>query len=812
MGKGVSMADSQKVRIGGRSLRVSSLDKVLYPSDGTTKGDVLGYYGAIASAMLPHCRDRAATRKRWPNGVGEDGDAAFFFQKDIGEGAPDWVATAEIQHRDHVNTYPLVNDAATLAWLAQLASLEIHVPQWRFGSEREQLNPDRLVLDLDPGPGVDLKQCAAVAVLVRDLLADMGLNSVPVTSGSKGIHVYASLDGRQSSDQVAAVAKELARALEADHPDDITSVMKRSLRAGKVFIDWSQNNASKTTVAPYSLRGKLHPTVAAPRTWRELASPHLRQLDYREVIKRVERRGDPMEARAGKGSANSPDRLEIYRSKRDASATPEPVPDPGADSAEDDDDRVFVIQRHEARALHHDFRIAHDGVLVSWALPKGVPTNPKRNHLAVPTEDHPMSYRFFEGTIPKGEYGAGEVQIWDTGTCEVEKWRDDEVIVTLHGERDGGLGGTRRFALFRTSAEPPQWMIHLMETAPTGTRANASGPGPSSSRQATRNGTTRRAVDAAHRPMLAKRVSVEELKRLNPDEWAFEMKWDGMRVIIDADGERTRLTSRSGADVTPWFPELHELHERLDADEAVLDGEVVALGKNGAPSFQRLQGRMGLEREREINQAMRDVAVQVLLFDVLSINGEDCRRLPYTDRRELLDSIVPAQKDDVVSVPSAVEGTADDAIRISGERHLEGVVAKRRTSPYRSGARSPQWLKHPFARTAEVVLIGWRSSEADPQGFASLLVAVPGEDGWQYAGRVSSGFTSAQRRQIRTDLRSAERKNPAASVPAADHRDATWVTPTLVGEVSFRDRTDEGRFRHPVWRGFRPDKDPDDLN
>lgn len=289
------MADSQRtMRIGGRTLRVSNLDKVLYPADGTTKGDVIGYYRAIAAVMLPHCRERAATRKRWPNGVGESGDGHFFFQKDIGDGAPDWVATARIAHRDHVNVYPLVDDEATLAWLAQLASLEIHVPQWRFGPEREQLPPDRMVLDLDPGQGVDLRRCARVAFLVRDSLKGMGFASVPVTSGSKGIHLYAGLDGSLASQQASDVAHELALALEADHPDDVTSSMKRSLRGGKVFIDWSQNTASKTTVAPYSLRGRERPTVAAPRTWRELASPHLRQLGFREVLRRVERRGDPM--------------------------------------------------------------------------------------------------------------------------------------------------------------------------------------------------------------------------------------------------------------------------------------------------------------------------------------------------------------------------------------------------------------------------------------------------------------------------------------------------------------------------------------
>ncbi len=282
------------VRLGGHRLRLTNLDKVLYPATGTTKGEVIDYFRRIAPILIPHSSDRPATRKRWPDGVGEDGSGASFFQKHIGDGAPDWVATRRIRHRDHTNVYPLVNDEATLVWLAQLATLEIHVPQWRFGNEDEQLKPDRLVLDLDPGPGVDLRQCARVAVLARDALARLGLASIPVTSGSKGIHLYAPLDGSKTSDEATEIAHELARSLESAHPDEVVASMARALRAGKVFIDWSQNRSSKTTVVPYSLRGRARPTVAAPRSWRELASPHLKQLDFREVLARVGRRGDPL--------------------------------------------------------------------------------------------------------------------------------------------------------------------------------------------------------------------------------------------------------------------------------------------------------------------------------------------------------------------------------------------------------------------------------------------------------------------------------------------------------------------------------------
>lgn len=286
----------EALEVDGHRIRVSNLDKVLYPSTGITKGDVIGYYRAIAETMLPYCRDRPATRKRWPDGVGDDGRGESFFQKDLGGSAPEWVRTGRMQHKDHVNTYPLVNDTATLVWLAQLASLELHVPQWRFDASGEPGRPDRMVFDLDPGEGVSLPRCARVAFLVRDALRGMGLDAVPVTSGGSGIHVYAALDGSLTPDDASNAAHELARSLEAERPDEITSSMKRAVRPGRVFIDWSQNNAAKTTVAPYSMRGRIAPTVAAPRTWRELASPHLRQLRYREVLGRVAKRGDPLAA------------------------------------------------------------------------------------------------------------------------------------------------------------------------------------------------------------------------------------------------------------------------------------------------------------------------------------------------------------------------------------------------------------------------------------------------------------------------------------------------------------------------------------
>ncbi|GAB2516914.1 ATP-dependent DNA ligase [Paramicrobacterium agarici] len=804
------MASSQRqtVQVDGRKLQLSNLDKVLYPSTGTTKRDVLDYLGAIAPVMIPHCRGRAATRKRWPNGVGEDGSGQMFFQKDIGEGAPDWVEVRSIQHSDHVNTYPLVNDRATLTWLGQLASLEIHVPQWRFGRGNEKLNPDRLVLDLDPGKGVTLRECADVARLARSILHDMGLSVVPVTSGSKGIHLYAALDGSQTSDQVSKVARELARSLEADYPDEIISSMKRSARAGKVFIDWSQNNASKTTIAPYSLRGRSTPMVAAPRTWGELASPHLKHLDFREVLKRVKRRGDPMAEITGDDDEETArDRLTVYRSKRTQGKTPEPIPDAVASGARDKP--TFVIQEHHARRLHYDFRLEHDGVLVSWALPKGVPTVPKRNHLAVPTEDHPLEYGSFEGRIPKGEYGAGVVEIWDSGTIDVDTWSDGKVVATLHGSPGGGLGGERTFALFRTKDDPdkPQWMIHVMdEKKAQKHHAESSSDGRSRS-------NTSRSPSRSLRPMLATRGTASQISGPSATEWAFEMKWDGMRALIRIDGDDVRLTSRAGHDVTRSYPEFSDASDDVDADSCVLDAELVALDDSGRPDFGRMQQRMNVSKPRDVERARSRVPVTAMVFDVLDINGNATTSLPYVDRRELLSETIDVDAARTLFVPPAFDGDIDAAIAASRERNLEGVMAKRRDSTYTPGARSREWLKLPHAEASEVVVIGWRPSDADPDGFASLLLAIPGDDGLHYAGRVGTGFSTRDRRTIRSELAKMARKTPPVSdVPPADARDAHWVTPRRVAEVRYREITADHRLRHPTWRGWRPDKEIDDIS
>ncbi len=745
----------------GPRVKLTNADKVLYPPVGrrrkaVTKAEIFAYYTSIAEVMVPHIAGRAATRKRWPNGV----DQPAFFEKQLASSAPDWLPRASVEHRSGTTTYPIIDSATALAWIAQQAALEVHVPQWRFAAEwtrsGETLKPGpatRLVFDLDPGEGVTMAQLAEVARAVRNLIADIGLTTFPLTSGSKGLHLYAPLDKPVSSQGAVALAKRVAQQLEQAMPKLVTSTMTKSLRSGKVFLDWSQNNGSKTTIAPYSLRGREHPTVAAPRTWNELDDPNLSQLRYDEVLARVARDGDLL--------APLDDRLTKYRTMRDASKTPEPVPSAKPTTGHNN---TFVIQEHHARRLHYDFRLERDGVLVSWAVPKNLPDTTSTNHLAVHTEDHPLDYAKFEGTIPKGEYGGGKVIIWDSGTYDTEKFRDDEVIVTLHGSRITG-----RYALIQTNGD--QWLAHRMKDQHVFQLDDVS-------------------------PMLATEGSVSQKTAA---QWAFEGKWDGYRLLVDADHGAVRLRSRRGRDVTKEYPQLRSLAADLADHHVVLDGEVVALDESGVPSFSEMQNRA------------RSTRVEYWAFDLLYLDGRSLLRAKYRDRRQLLEMLAGGR---TLVVPDLLPGNGTEALEYSHRHGWEGVVAKRHDSTYQPGRRSASWIKDKHWNTQEIVIGGWRAGEGGrTSGIGSLLMGIPADDGLHFAGRVGTGFTERDLANLQKTLAPLHTQESPFNtrLAARDAKGVTFVEPTLVGEVRYSEWTSDHRLRQPSWRGLRPDKTPDDV-
>jgi bifunctional non-homologous end joining protein LigD len=471
------------------------------------------------------------------------------------------------------------------------------------------------------------------------------------------------------------------------------------------------------------------------------------------------------------------DRLERYRAKRDPDATPEPdgaAPDPA--SAEDAP--RFVVQEHHARRLHWDLRLEHEGVLASWAVPRGIPPTPERNHLAVRTEDHPLEYLEFHGEIPAGQYGAGSMTIWDRGTYELHKFRADEVMVTFHGERLHG-----RYVLFRTKGD--DWMIHRMDPPDDPDRV---------------------AMPDKLEPMLAR---TGPLPRDDDGEWAYEIKWDGVRAIAFIQGGRLKLQARSGRDITPRYPELRPLAEALGAHEVVLDGEVVAFD-GSRPSFQKLQSRMHLTSEHAVRRLARDDPVHYIAFDLLFLDGRSLLELRYDQRRELLAKLELAGP--TWQAPAHHVGDGAALLELTRAQQLEGVIAKRLDCPYTPGKRTNGWVKVKNIGTTDVVIGGWLEGEGGRSGrLGALVIGIPDDDGvLRYAGRVGTGFTEAELLRVgkllegvAADASPFEGRQP----PKLTH----FVEPRLVARVDFTERTNAGTLRQPSYKGLRDDIAPEDV-
>jgi bifunctional non-homologous end joining protein LigD len=467
------------------------------------------------------------------------------------------------------------------------------------------------------------------------------------------------------------------------------------------------------------------------------------------------------------------DRLNRYRAKRDFSATPEPAGAPKGDGAEG----RFVIQEHHARRLHWDLRLEHDGVLLSWAVPRGLPPDPKRNNLAVHTEDHPLDYLDFEGEIPKGEYGAGTMRIWDRGRYEAHKLEDNEVIVTLHGDRARG-----RYALFQTDGN--NWMIHRMDPP---------------------EDPNREPMPGHIAPMLA------TLAKLPRDEsrYAFEIKWDGVRAIAYVDGGRARFEGRRGNDITSRYPELRALGPALGATPAVLDGEIVAFDGE-RPSFERLQRRMHVSNERAVRRLTSEVPVVYVLFDLLWLDGHSTLGLPYGERRKLLDHL--ALQGPSWQTPAAHEGDGAALLEATRGLGLEGVVAKRLDSLYEPGSRSRAWLKVKNQNSQEFVIGGWFPGQGmRSTSLGALLIGYyestePGAR-LKYAGRVGTGLTQSELSRL-LGLLEPRRRDTSPFTPAPRVKEAVFVEPELVAEVRFTEWTRAGVVRNPAYLGLREDSDP----
>jgi bifunctional non-homologous end joining protein LigD len=466
-------------------------------------------------------------------------------------------------------------------------------------------------------------------------------------------------------------------------------------------------------------------------------------------------------------------KLAEYRKKRDPKKTPEPF-----GGHKRDKEPIFVVQRHDARRLHYDFRLERDGALASWAVPKGVPLEPGQQHLAVHVEDHPLEYATFEGEIPKGEYGAGTVEIWDSGTYELlEEKKNGGLTVRLHGKR---LDGTYALVPAKLSGDPKNWLILRKRD-----ESAAAAPSPGKRRR--------------YAPMLA--TLAEEVPR--GEGWAFEIKWDGYRIIAEVAGGDAELRTRKEQDYTQRFENVaRALPKALKTPDCVVDGEVCALDEDGRPSFSAMQ------------QAGPNTPIIYYVFDLLEADGEPLIDLPFSERHERLGQLLDRRNQTVRLSETFEDGNA--LLEAAKQQRLEGIMAKRLDSRYLPGGRTRDWVKIKARNRQEFVIVGYtRGKGRRERTLGSLILGVYQGGELVFAGNVGTGFNDQEIDRLLGKLRPLERETPPFRVlpkmPRVRKGDVIWVEPKLVCEVEFVEWTHDGHLRAPAYKGLREDKDPLDV-
>jgi len=524
--------------------------------------------------------------------------------------------------------------------------------------------------------------------------------------------------------------------------------------------------------------------------------------------------------------------LEKYVRKRDFAKTPEPSGS-GAAKASRTARQRFVVQMHRATRLHYDFRLEDEGVLKSWAVPKGPSFDPHEKRLAMAVEDHPLDYRNFEGVIPAGNYGAGEVIVWDRGTYRLlegtstteqiargslkfelfgKKLRGAFALVHIKGR--GGEENAWLLIKERDDKADPAWHVEdHPESVKSGKTLADMARDPRAPHWESRpaESAKRSSMRAAARkleplpkiagPMLATPVS----EAFDDPGWIFELKWDGYRALaqVNRDGT-TAITSRNGNDFAAKFPELATLAEAFTERPVIVDGEIVVLDRNGKSSFSALQERL----DRFGRTAPAKHPVTFVLFDLLYGNGRDLRGEPLTTRKAVLESILTGEGP--VMYSKHVVGTGKQLFALAQARGLEGIVGKRGASTYQE-RRSRDWVKVKAVVRQEVVIGGWTEARGSRKHFGALLAGVYDGDGLQYAGSVGTGFDAKKLAAIAAKLAPLERKTSPFEEPPKTDAPAHWVSPKLVAEVTFTEWTRDGSMRHPVFVALRVDKDPRDV-
>lgn len=763
--------ENQHVKVGKRTLSLSNLDKILYPDEEVTKAEVINYYHTLAPTILHHLKGRALTLIRYPDGI----EGEMFFQKDRPKWAPEWLEYIELG-RESRKEYILATEPASLVWLSNLACLELHQ---LHASKPEFDKPDYIVYDLDPPEGYDFQSIKPIAFNLKEHLESYGYHVFVKSTGGKGVHLVTPVEPKWSFDECFEAAQKIAKPF-VEKNKETTLHIKKEARKGRVLIDIYRNRTSQSIVAAYSLRGRKGAPVSMPLTWKELNEMDS-SLDFNinNVPQKIVSDGDAWESirayevplhdkvtksiNAGNPPGDkhkSPEQLKTYQKKRDFSRTPEPA---GYQQAMKGNG--FVVHRHHASHLHYDLRLEKDGVLLSWAVPKGMPQRPGIKRLAMETEDHPMEYLTFEGSIPKGQYGGGDMWVYALGNYRITKEKQSGFYFTINSPQLSGeyrihrMGKAKEWLLERVDEPQIDW--------------------------------TRMPVA----PMLAgRRETVPRGK-----DFVHELKWDGIRAIISINEGEITIRSRNLKDITDQFPELKIPAEAFRCTNGVYDGEIVCLDKEGKPDFKSVIQRM----QSSSASLRKSKPAYCYLFDVLYLDGRAVMHDPWHRRRIWLEDSL--RKGTAYRVSEYVED--GKALFDAAEKmELEGILSKKTASLYYPGKRTDNWLKIKFRNSADCVIVGYTEGKGDRgKIFGALQLAEPVNGKLIYRGKVGTGFDHQTMEKIYDRLKKIEKSEKPIKEKPADAKVTTWIKPELFCEIRYASLTSNNTFREPVFLHLRPD-------
>jgi bifunctional non-homologous end joining protein LigD len=769
---------SQWALVGKREVELSNLDKVLFPKDHIVKAQIIEYYLKIAPTLLTHVKGRALTLIRFPDGIAGES----FYQKSRPDWAPSWseFVTLGKESKDYI----VATEPALLVWLANLASLELH----QLHSRKPNFAcPDYMVFDLDPPEGYSFKKLIPIAFALKEYAEAHGYTPFVKTTGGKGLHICCPIEASWDFHTVFEAAEDIAKPFVEERSNDVTLHIKKDARKGRVLVDIFRIRSGQSIVSPYSLRGRDGAPVSMPLTWDELESTESPlEFNIHNAVEKVLRDGDAwagfeayavaLHTQRKKGSNamrvahkpnpkyKSPEQLEAYAKKRDFAKTPEP-----AATVPDEVGNKFVVHRHHASRLHYDLRLEKDGVLKSWAVPKGLPPYPGVKRLAVQTEDHPMEYLTFDGKIPKGQYGAGEMWIYALGKYQVTKDKKDGFYFRLNSKE---ITGEYRIHKMKEK----EWLLERVDDPQL-------------------NFLNHDIV-----PMLSESSEKPPLSK----DYIFELKWDGIRAMITLEDGQIKIKTRNQNDVTAQFPELQVGEKAFRATNGLFDAEIVSLDASGKPIFKQVINRLMSTGETAIKKLSKSNQVHCYVFDCLYLDGRSLINEPLLKRKEwLADAIKP-------ETPYRVSEHVEDGQQLfsaAKDHGLEGIMAKKKDSKYLFGRRSDCWIKVKVRQTCECFVVGYTKGNGDRSTtFGALHIAEKIGEELHYRGKVGSGFDDASTKEIFSVLRKVKVvKRPAVKGKLLDEKTSVWLDAETMVEVSYSKLTPDKMFRESVFIRLRPD-------